>query len=101
MVRFGLPVVFVAFVCVAGNGCTRIPAVQTVEAEGVASEATPRLLPIDQLLNVPAAEIEVSDAEAVLARVARLERRAARLRRIQVIDPETRARMRRGVRLRN
>ncbi len=82
--------------CLGLAACTQFPELADSEGPEVAAAPYPRLLSVEELAMAPAAVTTPELRGSLLARVARLEARAARLRG-PVIDRATRARLARGV----
>lgn len=89
-------VAFLLFAALAG-GCAKFPELEGTVPPALERAEYPRLVPVEPMLALAeTVQITPETEPAILARVAALKARAARLRRT-VVDQGTRARMRAGV----
>lgn len=84
---------------IALAGCTQFPEVNASVSDEMATRPYPKLVPIDTLrARIDGATLTPATTDAVEGRAEALRSRAARLKRRQAVDAQTRARMERGVR---
>ncbi len=89
--------VFLAFVTLSGAGCTRLPPLDETLDPDLRDAPYPQLVPAETLRSrAPSPDLTTEDRTDIDARTATLRARADTLRGA-VIDPDTRARMARGV----
>ena len=91
------PLVLLAFAALSLAGCSTFPQLDEALDPDLKDDPYPRLVPAESLrAQAPTPDLTVEDRADIDARVATLRARADTLRGA-VIDPDTRARMARGV----